>query len=74
MTGDRAKRALAGKTFRCGHRQCRQGRARIKELGETIRDLLLSADCTWEERKEGHDWAEACVAARRALAGEVSGG
>lgn len=45
--------------------------ARIEKLEQTIRDLLASADCTWEERRLGHDWADACEAARAALAEEV---
>ena len=36
-------------------------------LIQTIKDLLMSADCSWEERNEGHDWLEACRAARKAL-------
>jgi hypothetical protein len=42
---------------------------REKRLRRMIRDLLLSADCTWEERNEGHDWAEMCQAARKLLEG-----
>ncbi len=42
--------------------------AREARLKQALRDLLMSADCTWEERREGHDWAEACEAARAALA------
>jgi hypothetical protein len=42
----------------------RQENARLRD---TIRDLLLSADCTWEEKNEGHDWATACEMARKAL-------
>jgi len=36
---------------------------------QVIKDLLMSADCTWEERNEGHDWPEACDQARKALGG-----
>lgn len=33
-----------------------------------IEHLLVSADCAWEEREEGHDWAYACKEAREFLA------
>lgn len=36
----------------------------LEEAREIIRGLLLSADCEWENQKLGHDWAEACQAAR----------
>lgn len=39
----------------------------VAKLRSVIRELLLSADCTWEENSEGHDWPEACTAAREAL-------
>jgi hypothetical protein len=42
-------------------------RSRLATVEGALRDLLLSADCTWEERRLGHDWAEACEAARAAL-------
>jgi len=32
-----------------------------------ICDFLRSADCAWEESDGGHDWREACEAARKAL-------
>lgn len=35
---------------------------------EALKGLLLSADCAWEERREGHDWHEACECARKAIA------
>ena len=40
---------------------------RIRKLEAALHGLLLSADCTWEERGEGHDWPEACQVARKAL-------
>lgn len=36
-------------------------------LEAALRGLLMSADCEWEERNEGHDWPTACVEARRVL-------
>ena len=42
-------------------------RSRVQALEDALRGLLLSADCGWEERNEGHDWAEACTAARAAI-------
>lgn len=47
----------------CGHV------AEVKRLRTALRGLLLSADAAWEERREGHDWPEACKAARAALEG-----
>jgi hypothetical protein len=40
---------------------------RVQMLEDVIRTMLLSADCSWEERNEGHDWREACEFARKAL-------
>lgn len=37
---------------------------RIRAFRIVVADLLESADCGWEERGEGHDWAAACRAAR----------
>jgi hypothetical protein len=46
--------------------------ARLREerdrIAGALRAMLLSADCTWEERRLGHDWAETCDASRAALA------
>ena len=39
----------------------------MEAVYHALRGLLLSADCAWEERNEGHDWAEACQKARAAL-------
>jgi hypothetical protein len=44
-------------------------RAALAQREQVITDLLASADCTWEERGLGHDWAEAVAGARAALAG-----
>ena len=33
-----------------------------------LRDLLMSADCEWENKRQGHDWAEACESTRKLLA------
>jgi hypothetical protein len=38
------------------------------EARDLLRKVFLSADCTWEERNEGHDWAEWCQMARAFLA------
>jgi hypothetical protein len=43
------------------------------DVAGALRDLLLSADCTWESNNGGHDWREACEAARAALALHRSG-
>jgi hypothetical protein len=44
------------------------------DVAGALRDLLLSADCTWESNNGGHDWREACDRARSALALHRSGG
>jgi hypothetical protein len=44
------------------------------DVAGALRDLLLSADCTWESIGGGHDWREACDRARAALALHRSGG
>lgn len=52
-------------------RENRELLARIRKLEglkSVIIGLLMSADCTWEERNEGHDWPEAVQFARQALA------
>jgi hypothetical protein len=49
-------------------------RERVATLEEALRDLLVSADCTWESHNGGHDWREACDRARSALALYRSGG
>ena len=44
--------------------------ARVIELEQALRGLLLSADIAWESnpyRYGGHDWAEACRRARQVL-------
>jgi predicted nucleic acid-binding Zn-ribbon protein len=41
--------------------------AENERLKKAIKQLLLSADCSWEEKEEGHDWALACSQARQAL-------
>lgn len=40
---------------------------KVSKLEQALRDMLASADCEWENRKQGHDWAEACQQARVAL-------
>lgn len=49
-------------------------RTRVGELEAALRGVLLSADASWEEGRWGHDWPEACVAARAALAQQPDGG
>lgn len=39
----------------------------VRDLENAIRNLLMSADCSWEERDEGHEWPEACQNARNVL-------
>ena len=46
---------------------------RVEKLEETLELMLLSADCSWEERGEGHDWREACQFARKVLEVTVDG-
>jgi len=48
-------------------------RSRLATVKRALRNLLLSADCTWEEQRLGHDWAEACEAARAALSPTLCG-
>jgi len=43
-------------------------RYNVSLLRYSVIDLLMSADASWEERRLGHDWAEACEAARAAIA------
>lgn len=40
---------------------------RIARLEEALKIMLISADCSWEEHNEGHDWREACEFARKVL-------
>ena len=42
-------------------------RARVAELISAMNGLLLSADASWEDSRDGHDWPEACQEARAAL-------
>ena len=35
-----------------------------RDREEIIKMLLRAADCSWEERNEGHDWARAAQRAR----------
>ncbi len=37
------------------------------ELVLALRGLIMSADAMWEDKNLGHDWPEACAAARMAL-------
>ena len=37
------------------------------DLIKCINNLLLSADCTWEKKKQGHDWDIAVSEARKLL-------
>jgi len=41
--------------------------AENKRLWKALNDLLMSADCAWEENAEGLAWPEACENARAAL-------
>jgi len=47
--------------------------AEIERLRDALEGLLLSADCAWEARDEGHDWAESCRTARAVLKGTENG-
>lgn len=44
-----------------------QHQAERDALRDVARNLLMSADCSWEEHNEGHDWANACESARKVL-------
>lgn len=48
-------------------------KAKYQELEAALQGMLQSADASWEERGGGHDWAEACITARRALGGKTDG-
>lgn len=48
--------------------QIESDRAIIAELLAALKGLLLSADASWEDNRGGHDWPEACEAARTAIA------
>lgn len=48
-------------------RRARQLEAENIDLRRSLGDLLLSADAMWEEKRLGHDWAEACEVARAVL-------
>jgi hypothetical protein len=39
----------------------------VLRLREALGDLLLSADASWETNDMGHDWRDACKAARAML-------
>ena len=39
----------------------------IEEMAQAIRNLLKSADCTWYERNEGHDWKDAVDEAEKII-------
>jgi len=39
---------------------------------QLIQECFLSADVTWEERNEGHDWADWCERARDELDGAIA--
>lgn len=39
----------------------------VERLSDALRGMLLSADCSWENNNQGHDWPEACEKARAAL-------
>lgn len=42
--------------------------ALAERLASALGGMLLSADANWELERAGHDWAEACVTSREALA------
>ena len=39
----------------------------VETLKDVVSCLLLSADCSWADGLEGHDWCDACDRARAAL-------
>lgn len=55
------------------HEECEALRIERDALRQALVGMLQSQDCTWEERNEGHDWAQACAAARAALASRRGG-
>lgn len=56
-----------GDELKCLEGQLSEAHAREAGLREALKGMLLSADCRWEELREGHDWPEACEKARKAL-------
>ena len=42
-------------------------RERIKALEEALSRMLISQDAEWENKNQGHDWADACRQARDIL-------
>lgn len=44
-----------------------QLKEQVRNLRAAIKDLLIAADATWEDRDEGHDWAEVCEQVRQLL-------
>lgn len=57
-----------GRCIKEANQQLAAAKAEIARKDAALRGLLLSADCSWEENNEGHDWKEACNEARKALA------
>ena len=60
--------------FECEHQLCQSltaellaYRERVARLREALEGLALAADCTWEDRNEGHDWADAVAFARTVM-------
>lgn len=37
------------------------------QLLEALENMLMSQDCEWENKDQGHDWAEACRYARKII-------
>lgn len=59
---------LAGWETGAAHwRDSAKAEERAGKLEQIVRDLLASADSSWEEHRGGHDWADTVERARRAL-------
>ena len=37
------------------------------QLLDALKNMLMSQDCEWENKDQGHDWAEACEYARKVI-------
>ena len=52
--------------------EIQQWRDMCRRMDLQLRELLMSADCEWENKRQGHDWAEACESTRKLLAAYIA--
>jgi hypothetical protein len=50
-----------------------EAKADVSRLSLALHGMLQCQDASWEEQRAGHDWPEACDAARAALAAAAKG-